>query len=63
MGYRDKQKNLNRGILNVQEALKDMFNLLRHQENTNHNHTEISAYIQQNDYNHKLKWLYTLVRM
>ena len=48
MGYRDKQKILNREIANVQEALKEIFNILRHQGNANQNDPENPHYTNQN---------------
>jgi hypothetical protein len=44
MGYRAKQRILNRGISNGQEALKEMFKVLCHQEVTNQNNFEFSSY-------------------
>ena len=35
MGHRTKQRTLNRGILDDQEALKEMFNIRSHQGNAN----------------------------
>ena len=48
MGYRDKQKILNREIANVQEALKELFNILWHQGNANQNDPENPPYNNQN---------------
>jgi hypothetical protein len=48
MGYRAKQKILNRGISNGQEAFKEMFNILSHEGNTNQNNSEIPPYTSQN---------------
>jgi hypothetical protein len=36
MEFRDKQRILNRGILNVQEALKEMFNILNQNDQSFH---------------------------
>jgi len=41
MGYRAKGRILNWGILNGQEALKEMLNILSHQANANQNSPEI----------------------
>jgi hypothetical protein len=48
MGYRFKQRILNRGILNGLEVLKEMFNVLSHHENASQNDSEISSYTHQN---------------
>ena len=40
MGYRIKQRILNLGTLNVLEAPKEIFNILRHQRNVNQNDPE-----------------------
>jgi hypothetical protein len=48
MGYRSKQIILNRGISNVRETLKEMFNIFSHQKNANQNNPEISSYTCQN---------------
>ena len=37
MEYRDKERFINREILNAQEAPKEMLNILSHQVNANHN--------------------------
>jgi len=37
MGYTSKQRILNRGLSNGQEALKEKFNILSHQGNLNQN--------------------------
>ena len=55
MGYRAKQRILNRGISNGQEALKEMFNILSHQGNANPNNPEIPSYTNQNDEDQNLK--------
>ena len=44
MGYKAKQKILNRGIPNGQEALKEMFKVLSNQGNENQNDPEILPY-------------------
>ena len=44
MGHRAKQKTLNRGITNGQEILKEMFNILSHQVNTNQKDLEILSF-------------------
>jgi hypothetical protein len=41
MGYRAKQRILNRGILSGQESLKEMFNILSHQGKANQIDPEI----------------------
>jgi hypothetical protein len=48
MEYRAKQKILNRGLLNGQETLKEMFNILSHQENENLKVHDIQPYTYQN---------------
>ena len=48
MGYRAKQRILNRGFLNGREALKDMFKVLSYQGNVNQNNPEIPSYTGQN---------------
>jgi hypothetical protein len=48
MGYRVKQIILNRGILDGQEALKELFKVLTHQENANQNNSEVPYYTHQN---------------
>jgi hypothetical protein len=45
---RAKQKTLNQGKLNGQEAPKEMFNILNHQENANQNNPEILPHTSQN---------------
>jgi hypothetical protein len=40
MGYRAKQRIIDRGISNDQEAHKEMFSVLSHQENANQNNSE-----------------------
>ena len=47
-GYRTEQKILNREILNVQEEIKEIFNILSHQGNVNQNDPEIPTYTNQN---------------
>ena len=46
MGYRAKQRILNRGILNALEALNYMLNILSYQGNENN--PEIPPYTNQN---------------
>ena len=48
MGYRTKQRIHNRGVLNGQEALKEMFKVLSHQGNANQNNPEIPFHTSQN---------------
>ena len=48
MGYRTKQRIHNRGILNSQEAPKEMFNILSHQGNANQDDPEILPHTSQN---------------
>lgn len=40
MGYRSKQRISNTGISNDQEALEEMFNIFRHEENENQNNSK-----------------------
>jgi len=49
MGYRGQERILNRGILNVLKAPKEMFNILSHQENANQNNSESTS--------HQSEWL------
>ena len=49
MGYRSKQRILNRGISNGQKTLKEMFNIVRCQGNANQMDSEILSYTCQND--------------
>jgi hypothetical protein len=48
MGYRPKQRILNRGILNIWEALKEMVEVLSHQGSANESNPDISSYSHQN---------------
>ena len=48
MGYKAKQRILNREILNVQEALKEMFKVLSNHRNANQNNSEVPPYTKQN---------------
>ena len=48
MGYKSKQRILNRRISNNQETLMDMFKILSHQENVNQNDSKIQSYTCQN---------------
>ena len=48
MRYRAKQRIFNGGISNWQDAHKEMFNILSHQENVNQNNPEIPPYTNQN---------------
>jgi hypothetical protein len=48
MEYRAKQKILNRGISNGEEALLEMFNVISHQGNANQIDPEIPSYNHQN---------------
>ena len=43
MGYRTKQRMLNKRISNVQKTLKEIFNILNHQVNANQNDSEIKS--------------------
>jgi hypothetical protein len=43
-----KQRTLYRGILNGQEALKEVFNVYSHQGNVNQNNYVVPSYIDQN---------------
>ena len=47
MEFRAKQKILKREISNGQEALKEMFKVLSHQGNANHNNSEVPSCIHQ----------------
>ena len=49
MGYITKEIILKKGILSVQEALKETINVLSHQGNANQNDPEITSYTHQND--------------
>ena len=49
MGYRTKQRILNRRISNGQKTFKELVNFLKHQENENQNNSEILDYTYQND--------------
>ena len=49
MTYRSKQGILNRRISNGQKTLKEMFNIVKNQENANPNNSEIPFYNTQND--------------
>jgi hypothetical protein len=48
MGYRDKQKILNRGIPTGGETLKEIFKVLSDQGNANQNEPEIPPYTNEN---------------
>jgi hypothetical protein len=48
MWYRAKQRILNRGISNGQEALKEMFYIFSYQGDANQNDPEIPPYTNQN---------------
>ena len=48
MVQRTKQRILNRGILNIREAPKEMFNILSDQGNENQNNSEILSYTNHN---------------
>jgi len=48
MGYRVKQKILNRGIFKGLESLRETFHILNHQGNANQNNLEIPPYTNQN---------------
>jgi hypothetical protein len=48
MGYRAKQRILNRGNSNGWEETKEMFNILSHQGNANQNNPEIPPHTSQN---------------
>ena len=48
MGYKAKQKILNRGIPNGQEALKEMFKVLSNQRNASQNNSEVPPYTKLN---------------
>ena len=43
MGYRTKLRFPNKGILNGQEALKEMFKVLSHQGKANQNISEVPS--------------------
>jgi hypothetical protein len=55
MGYRAKQRIYNRKNSNGQKSLKEMFNILSHQGNTNKNDPEIPLYTSQNGSDQILK--------
>ena len=48
MGYKAKQRILDRGFLNDQETPKEMFNILSHQGTANQNDSEIPLRLHQN---------------
>jgi hypothetical protein len=48
MGHRAKQKILSRRISNGLETLKEIFNILSYQGNSNQNDPEIQSYTNQN---------------
>jgi hypothetical protein len=48
--YRAKQRLLKRGLSNGQETIKEILNVLSHQENANQNDSEIPSYTNQNVY-------------
>jgi hypothetical protein len=48
MGYKAKQKFLNRGISKGRETPKEMLNVLSHQGNANQNNSEVPPYTHQN---------------
>jgi hypothetical protein len=48
MGFRSKQRILNRGISNDLEAVEEMFNILSHQKNTNQNNPELPPHTSEN---------------
>jgi hypothetical protein len=48
MGYRAKQRILNRGNSNGGDTPKEMFTILSHQKNANQNDPEIPPYTNQN---------------
>ena len=50
-----KEKILNRGISNAWETLKEMFNILSHQENANQKNPEIPPYSNHYSLEKKLK--------
>jgi hypothetical protein len=50
MGYRAKQRSLNKGILNGQQPHKEMFKVLSQQGNANQNNSEVLSY-------NPLEWL------
>ena len=47
MGYRSKQRGLNRGISNNCEAIKEMFNIFSHQGYANQKYFKIPSCIHQ----------------
>lgn len=49
MEYRVKQRILNKGISNICEILKEIFNILSLQGNANKNYFEILSHTFQND--------------
>ena len=63
MGYRPEQKILNRGISNIWETFKEVFNILGHQENANQNDSKIPSYTFQSGLDKKHKWELMQVRL
>lgn len=59
MGYRSIQCIFKRGNKNERETLKEMFNVLSHQENENQGQFEISPYIIIMDKINKTNVVYT----
>ena len=49
MGYRSKQRILNKGISNGHETLKQMLNILSTQGNANKNDAKMLSYTCQNE--------------
>ena len=54
MGYRTENSQ-QRNLSNGREALKEIFNVLSHQENASQNNSEILSYTYQNGQDQKLK--------
>ena len=48
MGYRPKQRTLNRGISNGQKTLKEMLNIFSHQRNANQKNFKTTSYACKN---------------
>ena len=53
MGYRVKQRILNKGISGCWETVKIMFNIFSHHEKANKNDSEILPYTHQSGWNNK----------
>ena len=63
MGYRLKQKALNRVISNGWETSKEALNIVSHQGNANQNNPEIPPHTNQIGQDPKLRWQQMLARL